>query len=132
MKTSKKPIHFITYVSIRAGCRHFKVWWGFILHILYRFILSLKNIHFAYIPLYMHKTLRTLGNEKEQQQIKFYKKSLGELIFWRATKNLKIFYFTLRLHQCCYIPKPGSQYQTHQNLLSFNSFRWKCKQLLIL
>ena len=64
----------------------------------------------------MHKTLRTLGNEKEQQQIKLYKKSL-------ANKNLKIFYFTLRLHQCCYIPKPGSQYQTHQNLLSFNSFR---------
>ena len=41
----------------------------------------------------MHKTFPTLGNEKEQQQIKFYKKSLGELIFLQATKNLKMFYF---------------------------------------
>ena len=30
-----------------------------------------KNIYYAYIPPYMHKTLPTLGNEKEQQQIKF-------------------------------------------------------------
>ena len=29
------------------------------------FILSLKNSHDAYIPLYMHKTLPTLGNEKK-------------------------------------------------------------------
>ena len=42
----------------------------------------------------MHKTLPTLGNEKEQQQIKFYQKSLGELIFSQATKNLKIIYLT--------------------------------------
>ena len=28
--------------------------------------LSLKNSHYAYIPPYMHKTLPTLGNEKEQ------------------------------------------------------------------
>ena len=28
--------------------------------------LSLKNSHYAYIPLYMHKTFSTLGNEKEQ------------------------------------------------------------------
>ena len=33
--------------------------------------LSLKNSHYAYIPPYMHKTLPTLGNEREQQQIKF-------------------------------------------------------------
>ena len=46
------------------------------------------------IPLYMHKTLPTLGNEKEQQQIKFYEKSSGELIFSQATKNLKLIYFT--------------------------------------
>ena len=31
------------------------------------------------IPPYMHKTIPTLRNEKEQQQIKFYKKLLGEL-----------------------------------------------------
>ena len=38
--------------------------------------------------------LPTLGHEEEQQQIKFYKKSLGELIFSQLTKNLKMFYFT--------------------------------------
>ena len=42
----------------------------------------------------MHKTLPTLGNEKEQQQIKFYEKSSGELIFSGTTKNLKMFYIT--------------------------------------
>ena len=35
-----------------------------------------KNRHYTYIPLHMHKkTLKTLGNEKEEQQIKFYQKS---------------------------------------------------------
>ena len=42
---------------------------------------------------YLFKTLPTIGNEKEQKQIKFYDKSLGKLIFSRATKNLKIIYF---------------------------------------
>ena len=42
----------------------------------------------------MHKTIPTLGNEKEQQQIKFYEKSSGESIFSRTIKNLKMFYFT--------------------------------------
>ena len=55
--------------------------------------MSLKN-SYANIPLYMNETLSTLGNEKEQQQIKFYEKLSGELIFSRATKNLKMFYFT--------------------------------------
>ena len=59
-----------------------------------RFVLSLKNSHYAYIPPYMHKTLSTLGNEKEQKQIKFYGKSSVELIFFCVTKNLKIIYFT--------------------------------------
>ena len=40
----------------------------------------------------MPKTLPKLGNKKEQ--IKFYEKSLGELIFSQATKNLKMIYFT--------------------------------------
>ena len=40
----------------------------------------------------MNKTLPTLGNEKEQQ-IEFYEKLSGELIFSRATKNVKMFYF---------------------------------------
>ena len=64
------------------GHRHFEVFRSFILYILLRFILSLKNSHYAYIP-YMHKTLSTLGNKKEQ-----YKKSLSKLIFSQATKNL--------------------------------------------
>ena len=42
----------------------------------------------------MHKMLPALRNEKEQQQIKFYKKWLGELIFLWVTKKLKMFYFT--------------------------------------
>ena len=42
----------------------------------------------------MNKTLPTLGNEKEQQQIQFYEKLSGELIFSRATKNVKMFFFT--------------------------------------
>ena len=42
----------------------------------------------------MHKILPTLGNEEEWQKIKFCKKSLVELIFLLATKNLKMFYFT--------------------------------------
>ena len=42
----------------------------------------------------LFKTLPTIGNEKEQKQIKFYDKSLDKLIFSRATKNLKIIYFT--------------------------------------
>ena len=46
-----------------------------------------KNSHYAYIPPYMHKTLPTLGNEKEQYQIKFYKNSSEELIFLQATKK---------------------------------------------
>ena len=35
-----------------------------ILYILLRFVLSLKNSHYVYISLHMHKTLPTLENEK--------------------------------------------------------------------
>ena len=42
----------------------------------------------------MQKTLPTLGNEKEQQHIKFLKNLSGELTFLWATKNLKLIYFT--------------------------------------
>ena len=76
------------------GHTHFEVLRSFILYILQRFVLSLIQSDYAYIPPYMHKTLPTLGNEKEQKQIKFYEKSLGKLIFSQATKNLKIIYFT--------------------------------------
>ena len=41
----------------------------------------------------MHKTLPTSGNEKDQYEIKFYKKSSGKFILSRATKNYNMFYF---------------------------------------
>ena len=44
-----------------------------------------KKSHYAHIPSYMFNTHSTLGNEKEQQQIKFQEKSSGELIFLWAT-----------------------------------------------
>ena len=46
--------------------------------------------------IFLRITLPTLGNEKQQLQIKFYEKSLGELIFTWATKNFRMFYFTSR------------------------------------
>ena len=61
-----------------------KFYFGHIVKICFVF----KNIHYIHITLYMHRTLPTLGNEKEQQQINFYEKSSGKLIFSRDTKNL--------------------------------------------
>ena len=96
--TYKKKYSFHNkHIYIYMGHRHFEILWSFILYILERFVLSLKNTHYAYIPPHMHKALtkhKTLGNEKEQQQIKFYEKSSGKLIFSQTTKNLKMFYFT--------------------------------------
>ena len=51
----------------------------------------------------MNKILPTLGNEKEQWEIKFYKKLLGELIFLWVTKNLKTNWESAQkvtLHHC--------------------------------
>ena len=56
-----------------------------------------RNSHYVYISLYINKTLTTLGNEKEQQQIKFNKKLLAELIFSSVQK--------VRLHHCSYKSK---------------------------
>ena len=61
--------------------RHFEVLWIFILYVLSRFVLSLKDSYYAYIPPYMNNTFPILGNEKEQQQIKFYKKIVGRVDF---------------------------------------------------
>ena len=87
MKTSKKKNSFHNKQSI------------------YTFALSLRSSYYAYFPPYMNKTLPTLGNEKEQRQIKFYEKLiLREFIFLQETKNLKMFYFcrpTGRVHQGC-------------------------------
>ena len=84
----KRNIHFITNISIYTGSQTF---WSF-MSVWY--ILSLKDSYYAYIPLYMNWILPTSGNEKEQQQIKFYEKLLDELIFSRVTIHLKNFYFT--------------------------------------
>ena len=65
----EKNIHFTTNISISTGYRHFEV-------------------------ICIHKTLLTLGNEKERQEVKFYEKSLGEFILSWVTKNVKMFHFT--------------------------------------
>ena len=87
MKMPKKKNHFTTNISIHADHRHLEVLWSFILDIV-KICFVFKNIHYIHITLYMHRTLPTLGNEKEQQQINFYEKSSGKLILSRDTKNL--------------------------------------------
>ena len=59
MKTSKKNIHFTPNISLYTGHRHFQV-----LQIVK--VCFFKNSHYAYILPYIHKTVETLGNEKEQ------------------------------------------------------------------
>ena len=58
------------------------------------FYCFMKHNHYGYTPPYKHKPLPTLGKEKEQKQIEFFEKLLGELIFSWATKNVKIIYIT--------------------------------------
>ena len=95
-KRWKKSIHFIyiSNISINISSQTF---WSFMkfyfVHVV-KVCFVFKNSFYAYIPPYTNKTLPKLGNEKEQQQIKFYKTLLGELIFPWVTKNLKMFYFT--------------------------------------
>ena len=100
MKTSKKnPFisqHAYLYVWVTDILKFsevvcYEAFWSFILQM---FALFLESSHYAYSPLYMHKTLPILRNEKEQQQIKFYKKLLGEVISSQVTKNLKMICFT--------------------------------------
>ena len=61
----KKHINFCSK-HIYTGHRRFEVLWSFILYIFWRFVLSLKTSHYAYVPPFMHKPLPTLGNKKEQ------------------------------------------------------------------
>ena len=86
--------HFITniyiYIQSQTICSFMKFYFVHIVKVCF----VLKNSYYSYIPMYINKTLLTLGNKKEQQQIKFYEKLSGKLIFSRATKNLKMFYFT--------------------------------------
>ena len=65
MKTSKKTfISQQTYLYI-----HSQTFLSFVKFHFVRIVkvcLVFKNSHYAYIPPYMHKTLPTLGNVKEQ------------------------------------------------------------------
>ena len=99
VKMSKKAIHFTTYISICSVTDILKFCEVFFVHIV-KVCFVFKNSHYAYISPYMHKILPALENEKGQQQVKFYKKPLGELIFSRVTNNLKMFCFTCWLGEC--------------------------------
>ena len=82
MNTSKKKKHFTTNRSIYTGHRYFNVSQSFILYILQRFILSLKQNHYAYTSPYMHKTLQTLQNEKVRTKANWIlRKIVGQVDF---------------------------------------------------
>ena len=92
IKTLKKN-HFTTNISIYTVTEILKFYedsFAYIVKVCFVF----KKQSFCLYSLYMHKTLPTSGNKKEQWQIKFYEKLLGELIFLQVTKNLKMLYFT--------------------------------------
>ena len=55
--------------------------------------MSLKHNHYAYTPLYMHKTLPTLRNKKEQKRIKNNKKSQNNLLHlpdWASAQKVRL------------------------------------------
>ena len=80
-------IHFITNISIYTGHRHFEDLWSFTLYILLRFVLSLNNSHYAYIPPHMRKALKALGNEKDNSELNFMKNCR---VSWFSRGRLKI------------------------------------------
>ena len=93
MKTLKqKNIHFITDISLYIRSQTF---WSF-LKFYFVHIVKVCFVYYAYIPLYMNKTLLTLGNEKEQQQIKIYKNCW---ISWFSCGQLKISKCSISLTQ---------------------------------
>ena len=81
MKTLKKNIYFLTNISIYRVTDTLKFYEVSFFTYCKGFFVFKNSCH-AYVPPYMNKTLQTLGNEKEQQQIEFYEKLSGELIFW--------------------------------------------------
>ena len=88
-KKKKTPVHKQIYIGVTDISKFYEVF----VHIV-KVDSVFKKQRFCLYSLYMHETLPTLGNEKEQKQIKFWEKWLGELIFSWATKYLKMFYFT--------------------------------------
>ena len=95
-----------------------------------------KNSYYAYIPPYMNKTLPTLGNEKEQQETKFYEKLLGQLIFLRVTKNLKVLFHLpnwasaqkVSLHHC-WACNPSRNYKTLYYIVIIKKIRRSAKTI---
>ena len=87
-KKQKKNVHKQISIGVTDISKFYKVF----VHIV-KVDSVFKKQRFRLYSLYMHETLPTLGNQKEQKQIKFWEKSLGELIFSWATKYLKMFYF---------------------------------------
>ena len=88
-KNKNKNVHKQIYIGVTDISKFYEVF----VHIV-KVDSGFKKQRFWFYYLYIHETLPTLGNEKEQKQIKFWEKSLGELIFSWATKYLKMFYFT--------------------------------------
>ena len=87
-KKQKKNVHKQISIGVTDISKFYKVF----VHIV-KVDSVFKKQRFCLYSLYMHETLPTLGNQKEQKQIKFWEKSLGELIFSWATKHLKMLYF---------------------------------------
>ena len=89
----KKPIHFTANIYIYG----LQTFWSFMkfyfVHIV-KVCFVFQNSHYAYIPPYMHKTFPTLEMRKNNNKSNFYEKASIELIFSRATKSLKMIYFT--------------------------------------
>ena len=70
----------------------------YFVHIVH-YVHILKNSYYAYIPPYMHKSLLTLGDKKEQQQIEFYEK-LSRWFSYRRLKVSKCSISLARLGEC--------------------------------
>ena len=75
---------------------------------------------------YMHQTLPTLGNRKEQQQIKSYEKPFVKLIFSQGTKNLKIIYFT---HQTFFFNQDSLHARQNSHYEAWNYKKKKHKKI---
>ena len=74
--------------------QHVHIYIYIYIYIYIHYIIYILYIYIIYIYICLYEILLTLGYEKKQQQIKYYEKSLDELIFSLATKNLKMVYFT--------------------------------------
>ena len=61
----------------------------YFVHIVH-YVRILKNSYYAYIPPYMHKSLLTLGDKKEQQQIEFMKNCQDDFLTgdWKSQNAL--------------------------------------------